>query len=108
MLWPNLLLSCAEFSQCILYVLCHVGLKHRARVHRLGDRHLPRPQQAFHVLACVLIHHEIGVHEGSVKVATNVDGVGRANILNNRIKDVEGWKLPFGASLCHVSHRWVK
>lgn len=88
MLRPNLLLSCAEFSQCILDVLCHVGLKHRARVHRLGHRHLPRPQQAFHVLACVLIHDKIGVHEGSVEVATNVDGVWRANILNNRIKDV--------------------
>jgi hypothetical protein len=107
-LWPYLLLSCTEFSQCILDVLCHVGLKHRARVHRLGHRHFPCPQQAFHVLARVLIHDEVCVHEGSVKIATDIDGIRSTDVLDNGIKDIKGWKLPFGASLYHVSHQWTK
>ena len=88
MLWANLLLSCAEFSQCILDILRHIGLEHRTWVHGLRDRHLPRLQQAFHVFAGILIHDEIGVHESSVKVATDVDSVWGADILDDGIKDI--------------------
>jgi hypothetical protein len=78
-----LLLGCTKFSQRVLDVLRHVGLEHRARVHGLGHRHLPRLQQAFHVLSGTLVHDQIGVHEGSVEVATNIDGVWGADIFDN-------------------------
>lgn len=102
MLWSNLLLSCAELSQCILNILRHVGLEYRTWVHGLGHRHLPCLQKAFHVLASVLVHDEIGVHEGSIKVAADVDSVWGADILDNRIKNIEGWEFPFRACL-HMS-----
>jgi len=59
MLWSDLLLSCTKLSQCVLDVLCHVGLEHRARIHGLGYGHLPRLQQAFHTLTSALVHDKI-------------------------------------------------
>jgi hypothetical protein len=79
----DLLLSSTKLSQCVLDVLCHVGLEHRARVHGLGHRHLPRLQQAFHILSGALVHDKIGIHEGSVEVAANVNGVWGADIFDN-------------------------
>jgi hypothetical protein len=78
-----LLLSCTKLSQCVLDVLRHVGLEHRARVHGLGHRHLPRLQQAFHILSGALVHNKIGVHEGPVEIPADVDRVWSADIFNN-------------------------
>lgn len=57
-------------------------------VHRVGYGLLPCPQQAFHSLACALVHDQVGVHERSIHVATKVDGVRGADILDDRIEHV--------------------
>ena len=107
-MWPDLLLSCTKLSQCILNVLRHIGLEHRTRVHRLGHRHLPRLQQAFHTLAGALIHDKIRLHEGLVQIPANIDGIWGSDILDNGIEHVEGWKLIFRACLHHVSHQYKR
>ena len=85
MCWAlNLLLDGrSHLRQGVLDVPGHICWKDRARIH--GFRHwlLPRLQQAFHSFSGVLIHDEIGAHEGLVHVAAEVDGVWGANVLDD-------------------------
>ena len=113
MLWAlDLLLGgdCADLGESSLNVLCHVGRKDRTRVHGFGHRLLPRAEQALHGLAGALLHDEIGVHEGAVQVAAEVDGVGGADIFDDRVEHIERGELPFRARLAAVSQlggiRW--
>jgi hypothetical protein len=106
MLWTlDLLLnSTLHLSKSVFNISGHIRRKYRAWVHRLWHGLLPRSQQAFHSLSGVLVHYEIGVHERLVHVASKIDSIRGANVLDNGVKHIESWKLEFGTGLSHISH----
>lgn len=48
------------------------------------------------------VHSHIGIHKRTIQIATKVDGIGGANILDNGIEHIESGKFPFRASLAQL------
>ena len=95
----SLNLDRANLIQRVLNVASHFGREDRAWIHRLRHRLLPCSQQAFHCLAGVLRHDQVGVHESSVEISTEIHRVWGANIFDDRIKYIEGWEFELGSRL---------
>lgn len=72
-------------------------------VHRLRHRLLPCFKQTFHGLASSLVGDKEGVHECAIEIASEVNRVGSADVLDNRVEDIESRELPFWTRLARVS-----
>ena len=81
-----------------------VGREDGTGVHRLGHGLLPCSEQTLHGLASSLVDDQVCVHEGAVEVTSEVNRVGSADVLDNRVEDVESRELPFRACLSCISY----
>lgn len=75
--------------QGVFYRTDQVGREDGSRVHRSRNRLLPRLEHLFHPLACGIVDDRVGFHEGFKEVSAEIQRIWRANILHDRVEDVE-------------------
>lgn len=71
----------------------YIYRKHWSSLHRPRNRFLPSLQHAFHAFPSLTFHQCVRVHEGAVQIASQVDCVWRAYILDNGVEKIERWKF---------------
>lgn len=96
--WPSWELSlrhhrCLGLHQSVFYRANQVRGEDGSRVHRPSNWLLPRLEHFLHALSCRIINDSVGFHERFEEISAEIQRVWRANILHNRVEDVESGQL---------------
>lgn len=85
--------SRAGLDQGIFDVARNLWWKDRARVQRARNRFLPRLEHLVQLAARLSIGECVGVHEGLIHVASQEEGIWRADVFHDRIDYIERWQF---------------
>lgn len=89
----------SRLDKSILNWPCSLWAEHRPRVHGSGYWFLPCLEHLVHLPPCAIINGGVCVHESRVEAAAKVDCVGGANVLDNRVEEVEGGQFSLRSNL---------